>query len=288
MRARFFFDFVHMRFTRLFIFVENRVFKVFRCVIFHRLRNCFIDFMHVVNELFFADFSDHFLLESNQSTNFFMAEHDRVQDRFFRNFLCAALDHQNRVIRTGNCNHQIRFFALLHRRIDHEITVHPTYLNAGNRTFKRNIRDGKRRRGAEHRRHFRCIVLIDGKHRRDHVHVVAYAFIKQRANRAINQARVQNRGFTGSTFAFYKSAGNFPYGIQFFFIIYRQREKVRTLARLFGAGRSDQHGGIPVAHHDGTTCLFGKLAGFDNQRASRPFCFEHLVHVIPPIFLYNP
>ena len=52
--------------------------------------------------------------------------------------------HQDRVLRTGD--HQIEFAVLefLHTGVDHELAVHMSDSDAGQRTAKGNIRDRER------------------------------------------------------------------------------------------------------------------------------------------------
>ena len=79
-------------------------------------------------------------LEFYDLFDFFMSEHDCVEDIRFWNFLRTAFDHEDGITRTSHTNIHIALFALFHRRVDNEFTIDTANANTGNRAGKRNMR----------------------------------------------------------------------------------------------------------------------------------------------------
>ena len=167
--------------------------------------------------LFLADFSDNLLLESNQLLDLLVTGENRAEHVRFADLLRARLDHQHGFIRTGDRQAQLGNRALLLIRIDDDFAIDQTDGNAADRARPRNIADRNRGGSADHRGDIRRHILLDGKHRRHNLHVVAHALIEQRAQRAVDQTGGQRRLFGGTAFALDETAGDFAHGIHLLF-----------------------------------------------------------------------
>ena len=86
-------------------------------------------------------------------------------------------------------------------------------------------------------------------------------FGKQRAQRAIGEARSQDGAFAGATLATEERTGDLASGVHALFVIDAKGEKIDARAgrRRHGGGRQDQR--IAQAGCDGAAGLPGQLAG---------------------------
>ena len=108
--------------------------------------------------------------------------------------------------------------------------------------------------------------LIGGQRGDDNVDVVAKALGEHRAQGAICEAAEQDGLFAGASFAFEKAAGDFACGVEAFFVINCEREKIHAGAWLIRAGRRGEDYRVAVPNRHCTVGLPGKFAGFDDQR----------------------
>ena len=111
---------------------------------------------------------------------------------------------------------------------------------------------------------------------------MAHSLREQRAQRTVDQTGSQDRLFGGTAFAAIPGARNAADGIQLFFKIHAQREKVDARARRFGDGGVDQNAGIAVTDEGGTAGLFCVLAEFQRKRATAQLHGIALEHDLPP------
>ena len=236
------------------------------------------------NALFLADFSDNLLLESNQLLDLLVTGENRAEHVRFADLLRARLDHQHGFIRTGDRQAQLGNRALLLIRIDNDFAIDQTDGNAADRARPRNIADRNRGGSADHRGDIRRHVLLDGKHRRHNLHVVAHALIEQRAQRAVDQTGGQRRLFGGTAFALDETAGDFAHGIHLLFKVNAQREKVLTFARRVARRRIDHDHRIAQSNDHRSVSLTAVLAKFHDQRAARQFCGIRLDHRVESPF----
>ena len=207
------------------------------------------------------------------------AEHVRLAD-----LLRARLNHQHGLVRAGNRQAQLGNRALLLIRVDDDFAVHQTDGNAADRARPRDIADRNRGGSADHRGNIRRHVLLNGKHRRHNLHVVAHALVEQRAQRAVDQAGGQRRLFGRTTLALDETAGDLAHGIHLLFKVNAQREKVLTLARRVARRRVDHDHRVAQSNDHRSVSLTAVLAKFHNQRAPRQLCGIRLDHRVESPF----
>ena len=107
--------------------------------------------------------------------------------------------------------------------------------------------------------------LIDGEHRGDDVHVVAHGTVKERADRAIDHARAEDRRLRGTAFSLDVAAGDLSGSVVAFLKVHQQREEIQSRAGLVGHADGGQHGGLAVRGDDGRARLLGDLACLEDQ-----------------------
>ena len=161
-----------------------------------------------------------------------MAEHQGFDHDLFRDFLRPGLDHHNRFFRACDDEVELRGARLVVGRIDDKAVFDQADAHAGYGVLKRDIRQVKRRRGTGNRQHVGIIIFVRRQHERDHLRVVAVAFAKQRAQRAVNEPRGQGLFFRRAAFAAKVVAGDAPGGITVLAVFDREREKINIRARL--------------------------------------------------------
>ena len=108
-----------------------------------------------------------------------------------------------------------------------------------------------------------------------HLHFIEKAFRKQRADRAVNQARGQCFEFAGAAFAFEKTAGNTASSIRFFKIVNSQRKKVLAWLGIKLCNDGCQHHGAIHVQHDRAARLARDFASFHRDGVLAPlerFC----------------
>ena len=219
----------------------------------------------------FARFRHQFIDHADNWLQRFVTALDRFEHVGFGQFFGSGLNHHYGF--GGASDHQIKaaVFHQAHHWIDHQHAVNVTHLDRGDRPFERNIRQRQRRRCSDNRQRAGVIHHVGGQRSDNHLHVVAVAFGKQRAQWSVGQARGQDGGFRGSAFALEERARDFASGVHFFFIIHRERKEIHAFTgRVRGRSRRQQHG-VAVAYHHRATRQQCHAACFDTQCASGEF-----------------
>ena len=230
------------------ISIHQRILQLLSAVFFDFRNHFFRRSVERNFHFFFADFSNDFFLEFNELFNYAMAEPDSVQHGFLGNLVSTSLNHEDSVFSASNSQVQLADFCLLNSRVDDEFAINQAYTHTGDRTFKRNIRNRQSAGCTDHSRHIRSVVRINGNGSSNDLNIIVIAFREHRTNRTVNQTAGQDSLLRRTTFTFNKAAGNFTYGVHFFFKINSQREKVYTLTRGFGAGNGNYYGGIAITY----------------------------------------
>ena len=92
-------------------------------------------------------------------------------------------------------------------------------------------------------------ILVNGKHRRNHLDVITEILGEERADRPVDQAAVENRLLAGTSLAADEPARNLAGRVQFLLVVAGEREEVDPLPRRRRHhGRYEQHG---VTHPHG-------------------------------------
>ena len=234
--------------------------------------------------LFLADLRLNAVDKSNNLLDLVMSEEDRFQHQLFGDFIRARFHHQDGVARAADGQMQRALGALLLIRVDDQLAVHTAHDDSAGGAVPRNIADGQRRGGTDHRGHFRRNVFVNAQAGSHHLNVVAHALGEQGAQGAVDQAAGQSRLFSGTAFALDEAAGDLAHGILLFFEINRQREEVNAFPGLGAHGHVDHNDGIAVADESGTSRLLSILAEFDAERPTRQFCCEYsVIHSLSPL-----
>lgn len=97
--------------------------------------------------------------------------------------------------------------------------------STADRAIEGNTRDRQRGGGADHRGDVRIRGLAGREHGAEHLHFVAEALGKQRADRAVDEARSQRLLLRQATFTLEEAAGNLARGEGLLDVMNRQREE---------------------------------------------------------------
>ena len=243
-----FLDSIDIAITSQFICIKNSLFESISCISFYCFFNFCRDISKYKSTFRFADFSNNLLLEAAKFLYAFMAKHNSIQNFFFRSFFSAAFNHHDSFFGTGNSYIHSRCFHLFLSRVDDVFTVDFAYSDTCNRSIPRNIRNAQGNGCAKHTAKFRRIIIINREYSRNYMHIIAASFIKKRTNRAVDQACVQNRRISWSSFSAQESSRHFTYSIHLFFIVYSQREEICSFTRFFASCRSYEYDCITIAN----------------------------------------
>ena len=239
-----------------------------------------IEFFRREEELDFALLlaagSGDLLLELDDALNLLVPEEDRFEDDFLGKLVRSRLDHHDGVVRAGNRQIQVGNCTLRLRRIDDEFAVDAADLDACDWSGKRDVRDAKSARSADHACDLGSIVLVDAEHRRDDLHIVAETLGKQRTDRTVDETAAKNRRFARAAFALDEAAWNLAGSVHLFFEVNRQRKEVDALARLCRRSRRDEHRRIAVTDKNGAVRLLRHLPVLDDQRTASNLHFKTL------------
>ena len=184
-----------------------------------------------------------------------MPELDAGDDRLFRHFLRARLDHHDAVHGADDHQVELAFALFVVGRIDDELAVHLSDAHRANRAVKRNVRHAQRHRRTVNAGNIGIVGGIRRQHHGDDLGLAAEAFGEQRPNRAIDLPAGQNLALAGTPFALDESARNASGGVGVLAVIHREGEEVDALAGIgVGASGGENHV-IANAHYAGTVCL---------------------------------
>ena len=114
-------------------------------------------------------------------------------------------------------------------RIGDELAIEQADAHSGDRRGERQIGDERRGGSAGDGDDVGIVLAVGGKNRGDDLRFVAPGFGKQRAHRAVDQARRQNFALRGAAFALEEAAGNFARGIGVLAIVDGERQKIAVI-----------------------------------------------------------
>ena len=108
--------------------------------------------------------------------------------------------------------------------------------------------------------------MVGGEHGQGHLDVVMEPLGKHGANGPVGHPGGQDAVLPRATLPAEEAAGDLASGIEPFFVVHCERQKVHVLgAGPVGHDRGRQHDGVAVAHSDRAVGLERQLAGFDNH-----------------------
>ena len=167
----------------------------------------------------------------------------------------------------GRSDDEIHFrgLALGHRWVQDVLTVGVTDAGSANRRSEWDASEVERSGCADDRWNVRIDLRIERHYGRDDLNFVVETFGKQRANRAINQARRERLFLAWAAFALEETAGDFACSVGLFLIVDGQREEV--LAFFNGCLRDgrNEHDGVAVANEHGGIGLTANFAGLKGE-----------------------
>ncbi len=186
----------------------------------------------VVGVLGFADLGSHLLLKGNQRLHRLVPHLERLDDDFFLDLLGARLHHQDGVFGAGHAQIQAALLQLVGRGVDDELVLEQADAAGGDRSLKGDIRDGQGRRCADDGRDIQIVLAIGRQGGDDDLNVIAIVLGKERSQGTVDQAHGEDSCFAGAPFPAEKAARDASCGVQPFFKVHGQGEKVNPLARL--------------------------------------------------------
>ena len=194
---------------------------------------------------------------------------DGVQHHVFGNLVRACLDHRDLFLRAGEGYVHVALLALPGVGVDHHFAVDEAEHHAADRSVERNVGNGNGRGSTDHGRDLRRIVLVNGENRVDDRDVVSEVLREQRPDRSVDNAGRENRLLGGLALSLEESAGDLAYGVQFFLIVYAEREKVDSVSGRLGRCRGRNDHRVAVTNQDRAVGQLGHLAGFNRERSAR-------------------
>ena len=141
------------------------------------------------------------------------------------NLDCPAFHHQNGVFGARNQDVEVGVLELLERGIDDPCTLDPADAHRRHQSVERDFRHVQRDRSAEHRQHVGGVFLIGAEHEAGDLRLVLESLRKQWPDRAIRQARGQDRVLARTALTLEKATGNLPRRIALFLEFDGQGEK---------------------------------------------------------------
>lgn len=194
-----------------------------------------------------------------------MSKQDGIKHDLFGNFLGPSFNHENGLFGSGNSNVHFADRSLLKGRVDDEFSIHAANTDTGNRTFKRNIRNGKSAGSTDHSRNIRCIIGIDGHSRCNNLHVIMIAIRKHGTDWSVNETARQDSRFRRTALSSQEAARNLPDSVHLLFKINRQGKEINPFPRCIRTGDSNHNGCFPIADENRPIGLLGNLACFDGK-----------------------
>ncbi len=231
-----------------------------------------------------ADFGLDLFLESHEFLDLLMGKENGVEHGGLGNFLRTGFDHQDGFLCAGHSKIELAHFGLGHRRVDDEFAVDQTDADAGDRSFKGDIRNGQGAGGTDHRRDIRSIVRIDGNGRRHDLHIIMVSVRKHGADRTVDQPGRQDGRFGRASLPAQETAGDPPGSVHLFFKINSQREKIHAFTGCIRPGCGHDHSGLAVTDQNSAIGLFGNLTGFDGKGPA-PQLRTKCMHPLHPPYL---
>ena len=202
-----------------------------------------------------------------------MAGHDRLQHRPFGQLPGLRFDHQNRVRRAGDDEVERGVLHLLDRRIEPDLALDDADARGADGAHERHAREGERRRGGDHRQNVRIRLEVIGEHRRDDLGLAAEFVGKERADRAVDEARHQCFALRRSPLALEVTARNPACGERLFLVVDGEGEKVLAGLGLLLRDNGRKHGRFAPAREHGAVSLTGDAAGLQHELAPAPVDF---------------
>ncbi len=175
--------------------------------------------MLCIRSLFLAFLCRNFLNELYDLQVCIKRQMDRLHHQRVRDFVRTRLNHHDFVLFGGNRQGKACIFPLFCRRVYNQLPIAIADIYRRNRVSKRDVRNVQREGRANHRQHLRRAVLVNGHNRCHDCHIVPVILREQRAQRSVDASCRQHSFLRRAALSLNEPAGNFPHGIQSFFIV---------------------------------------------------------------------
>ncbi len=199
-----------------------------------------------------------------------VAKHHGAQHDLFGQLFGFGLDHQHGGFGAGHDQVHLRILELGLARVQHVLSIDPGHTCGADRAIEWNAGNRQRGAGGDQGGNVAFDFRVQRQHMNHHLHFVEEAFRKQRADRAVDQARGQGLEFAGAAFTLEEAAGNAAGRIGFLEIVDGQREKVLA---GFGVGLGNhggQHHGAIHVDDDSAAGLARDFAGLHRDLVLAP------------------
>ena len=201
---------------------------------------------------------------------------DGLEDDLLGDLVGAGLHHDDGIAGAADDHTQGAVVALLVGGVDDVLAVAVGDAAGADRAFEGYLRDGQCRGCAHHRQDFRRVLLVGGEDCQGDLHVVVQALGEQGADGTVGEPGSEDALLPGAAFATEEAAGDAPGGVEPFFVVHGQGQKVYVLgARAVRHDGGCQHDGLAVADSNGAVGLEGEASGFQDQGFPADVAVDH-------------
>ena len=187
---------------------------------------------------------------------------ERVEDLRLGDLVGARLDHQDRLLGTGDDEVEVGVLEqVLLVRVDDEVAVDLADADRADRGRERHLGDHQRGGCTVHREDVVRVLVIDAQRHVDEVRVVVPALGEERADRTVDHAGGQGALLAGAALALEERAGDLARGVHALLDVDGQRQEVDVLELAHRGGGKDHR--VALADDDCTGGLLGHLAGLE-------------------------
>ena len=213
-----------------------------------------------VNPFLFTDSRSQFLLHPTMLFYCLVSEDNSLQHLFLGHLVHLTLHHHDILVSSGNHNIQISRRQLASGRVDHQLAIHTSYTNFGNRSVERNITHGNSGRCCQSCQTIRHRLGIARIQCYLHESLGMVIIREQGTQRAVYQTGYQNLVIGTSSLPASKSSRETSQRSELFFII-GQRHKVHVRTCILCRNNRSQKHRIAHLQHNSPIGLFGELSG---------------------------
>src|SRR4029077_10062375 len=158
------------------------------------------------DDLRLADLAGKGILHLADPNDLPMRQAQGLDDGLLGHFLRPGLDHDDGFPGAGYDEVELALRQPVDRRTDDELVVEYPDADGADRALERDRRDRERQRGAVDGHGGGIRILVDREHRRHHLDVVAEVFGKERTDRPIDQAAIEDGLLARTSFTADESA----------------------------------------------------------------------------------
>ena len=170
-------------------------------------------------------------LQSTESLDVLMSEHDRVAHFLFRNLLTETFDHQNSLLRTSHDQVELAGLHLFNSWHQNQLIIQHANSDCSDRAFEWQARNHQCRASGGDVEYVRIVFTVTGHDVAHDLDFVTEPFWKQRTNWTVRQAAGQNFASRRATFAFQITTGKATGCSEAFTVINGEREKIGARTR---------------------------------------------------------